>query len=196
MKNQLAIMSRKAARELTDKINSSAEDLAGMLKRAHDGNAWSALGYATWNDFVKAEIKLCKSRVFQLLDFETIRSGLVESTTVDLIPQSERQARPLTKLPVEQQPAAWARAVESAGGSQPTAAQVAAVVDEILTDDEDGPVPTLTPEQRKENLTESEQHALEMLKRSYSKAVKRWLGTLPVRLRREFFAWVAAQAPK
>ena len=39
-------------------------------------------------------------------------------------PATERQARPLTKLPSREHPRAWAQAVEIAGGKQPTAKQV------------------------------------------------------------------------
>jgi hypothetical protein len=47
-------------------------------------------------------------------------------------PTTESQARPLTKLPPEEQPAAWAKAVEMADGKQPTAKQVEEVVVEVL----------------------------------------------------------------
>jgi hypothetical protein len=48
-------------------------------------------------------------------------------------PTTERQARPLTKLPAEKQPEAWQKAVDSADGKQPTAKQVEAAVTEIIT---------------------------------------------------------------
>ena len=40
------------------------------------------------------------------------------------LPQTETQARPLTKLPAKKQPEAWAKAVEIADGNQPTQRQV------------------------------------------------------------------------
>ena len=46
-------------------------------------------------------------------------------------PTSERQVRPLTKLEPEAQPEAWQRAVDIAGGEQPTAKQVEAAVVEV-----------------------------------------------------------------
>lgn len=45
-------------------------------------------------------------------------------------PTSEKQVRPLTKLPPEDQPKAWEKAVEQANG-KPTAAQVRAAVIEV-----------------------------------------------------------------
>jgi hypothetical protein len=52
--------------------------------------------------------------------------------TFPLVPEKESQARPLTKLPADKQPEAWAKAVESAGGNQPTAKQVEAVVNSVV----------------------------------------------------------------
>ena len=43
-------------------------------------------------------------------------------------PESERQARPLAKLPAEEQPAAWKEAVETAPEGKVTAKHVEAVV--------------------------------------------------------------------
>jgi hypothetical protein len=46
-------------------------------------------------------------------------------------PTSERQARPLAKLPAEARPQAWRRAVELADGGQPTTTDVVAAVEEV-----------------------------------------------------------------
>ncbi len=124
-------MTRTCAKDLTDRINSTSEDLAGMLKRAHDEKAWQALGYTTWNDYVKAEIKLCKSRVFQLLDYETIRQELAESTIVDLpLPTKESVTRELKKAPPAERAEKYAKAVVLSGGKEPTAKTVKVVVEQ------------------------------------------------------------------
>jgi len=47
-------------------------------------------------------------------------------------PTTESQARPLSKLPADKQPEAWAKAVDAADGKQPTAKQVEAAVVELL----------------------------------------------------------------
>lgn len=52
-----------------------------------------------------------------------------------IVPKNERQARPLTKLPREKQPEAWAKAVEIADGEQPTARQVEQAVRQTLSTD-------------------------------------------------------------
>jgi len=51
--------------------------------------------------------------------------------TGTIVPKTESQARPLTKLPPAEQPEAWARAVEIAGGDQPTAKQVERAVQAV-----------------------------------------------------------------
>ena len=125
-------MTRSCAADLTKQINSASEDLAGMLKRAHDEGAWSALGYTTWNDYVKAELKFSKQRSFQLIDFATIRQELEESTKVDseLLPTSERVTRELKKSPPAERAEKYAKAVELSGGKEPTAKTVKAVVEQ------------------------------------------------------------------
>jgi hypothetical protein len=51
------------------------------------------------------------------------------------LPQTETQARPLTKLPAKKQPEAWAKAVEIADGNQPTQRQVEQAVRQTLSTD-------------------------------------------------------------
>ena len=108
-------MTRSCARDLTARINSTSEDLAGMLKRAHDEKAWQALGYDTWNAYVKAEIKLCKSRVFQLLDHAEIKGELEKSNMLDsaTLPTSSRVTDELKAVPAADRPAVYAAAVEA-----------------------------------------------------------------------------------
>jgi hypothetical protein len=59
-------------------------------------------------------------------------SAVSEMLPVGNKPTSERQARPLAKLPAEARPLAWSRAIEIADGGQPTAADVEAAVDEVV----------------------------------------------------------------
>ena len=63
-------------------------------------------------------------------------------TTIVVKPKTETQARPLAKLPAEQQPAAWERAQEiAAEESKPVAARhVEAAVLEVMPKDEPEPL--------------------------------------------------------
>jgi hypothetical protein len=62
---------------------------------------------------------------------------MASADTVEMLPMgnkptSERQVRPLTKLPKEKRAEAWQRAVEASPSGQPTTADVEAAVDEVV----------------------------------------------------------------
>jgi len=99
--------------------------------------------HGTFEAYCLEKWDLKQSRAYQLMDAAKVSENLKSSTIVEL-PQTESQARPLTKLPAEQQPIAWARAVENAGGEQPTAKQVKVAVLEVLP-------PLVEPEKKKRN---------------------------------------------
>lgn len=134
------VMSTLEARKLTEQIKSAAGDLAEMLYRAHNGKAWDALGYKTWNQYVDEELRMSKQHAFRLIDFVEVKNNVKVHEKSPIgdspVPTHESQARPLTKLPAEQQPAAWSKAVESANGAQPTAKQVEAAVEEVRAEAE------------------------------------------------------------
>ena len=70
------------------------------------------------------------------------------------IPLAESQARPLGRLKdPEKQITAWSRAVELAGGGQPTAKQITQVVADLLA--EDCPSVTQPKPTREQNLAEA-----------------------------------------
>jgi len=131
-------MTESCARDLTDRINTASKDLAGMLQRARDEKAWAALGYETWKAYVAAEIKLSKSRVYQLLDYEEMRQDLAESTLVDSSALTERAARELKKVKPSKRPAVLANAVKLAGGEQPRAKQITEAAEEVISPDAAG----------------------------------------------------------
>ena len=118
-------MTRECARDLTDRINATADDLAGMLQRAHEGKAWLALGYESWKAYVSAEIKVGQRRVFQLLDFAEIREQ-VNPGSLDAL--TEKSARVLKNVEPEKRAEVFETAIQKAGGKPPTAKQVEAVV--------------------------------------------------------------------
>lgn len=79
--------------------------------------------HGTFEEYCKSKWGLKQSRAYQMIDAAKVSTNLKSSTNVEL-PQKESQARPLTKLPADQQAPAWEKAVEIAGGEQPTAKQV------------------------------------------------------------------------
>lgn len=125
-------MTKSCARDLTDRIKAAGDELAGMLVRAKNGKAWNALGYDSWKSYVKAEFQMSEQHSFRMLDFAKITTVIKDSPIGEsVLPKVESQARPLTKLPADQQPHAWEKAVAIAGGGQPTAKQVESAVSEI-----------------------------------------------------------------
>lgn len=115
------------ARALTDQIKTSVEKTWRLLLNAHEWKAWAALGYGTWEAYVRAEFGIGRSRSYQLLDqAQVVREieAAAMSTVVDI---SEREARDLkphltevtnavreavADVPEPERPAAAAQAVK------------------------------------------------------------------------------------
>lgn len=96
-------LSKAEAQKLTKKIKEATDHLWYLLIDAHEGKAWKALGYTSWEAYVKAEFGMGRSRSYQLLDqgkvVEALRDATGDlSTKVDI---SEREARDIKDdLPV------------------------------------------------------------------------------------------------
>lgn len=56
------------ARALTDRIKGEMHWVCVLLLEAHDRRAWLALGYPTWERYVREEFSLSRSRSYELLD--------------------------------------------------------------------------------------------------------------------------------
>ncbi len=61
-------LDQRTARELTDSIKHATRQVCMLLLEAHRRRAWSALGYRSWDHYVRAEFSLSRSRSYQLLD--------------------------------------------------------------------------------------------------------------------------------
>jgi hypothetical protein len=62
-----SFLDRADATALTQRIRTTADGLCDLLLEAHDGKAWKALGYKTWNDYVKAEFDMSRRNSYRLL---------------------------------------------------------------------------------------------------------------------------------
>jgi hypothetical protein len=112
------------ARTLTTEIQQSAERTHALLLRAHEGEAWAALGYASWRDYATAEFNMSQSRAYQLLDQARVVRAIEatsDSTNVEL--PNEAQARELARVPESERTEVWLQTVERTTG-RPTAAAV------------------------------------------------------------------------
>lgn len=92
-----AELSKAEAKKLTQKIKTAVDELCPLLVRAREGKAWKALGYGTWEDYVKAEFGMSRSYAHRLIEHGEVVEA-IESAVVDLLPMgniSERTAREL-----------------------------------------------------------------------------------------------------
>jgi len=87
-------------------------------------------GHKTFDDYCQARWGIKRGRAYQLIEASKVYQNLSTivdktemSTIVDILPANEAQARPLANLEPSDQPKAWQKAVETAGG-QPTGQQV------------------------------------------------------------------------
>lgn len=81
------------ARDLTERIKQHAETLWALLLEAHDRQAWKALGYSRWEDYVRTEFDMARSYSYQVLDQgRVIRELRAVSANAD-ITVTEKEAR-------------------------------------------------------------------------------------------------------
>lgn len=91
---EMSPLSETQARDLTDTIRDTSEVLWSLLARAHSGKAWKALGYSSWESYVRTEFDMSRSRSYQILDqarvIAAIEQAVPEGTHVNI---SESAAR-------------------------------------------------------------------------------------------------------
>lgn len=74
------------AREITDRIKSTTNVLYLLIKRAHAGKAWKALGYSSFEAYVREEFSYSRSYAYKLLNqaavIDAITAVVPEGTEV------------------------------------------------------------------------------------------------------------------
>lgn len=88
--------------------------------------------HGTFETYCREKWGMSIRQAQRLIGGANVVSAIKETRPVGRVPETESQARPLTKLPAEDQPKAWAKAVEAADGKQPTAKQVDVAVGELV----------------------------------------------------------------
>lgn len=84
----VVLMDRAAAEKITRDIKSWAGTLWLKIEEAHRGQAWRALGYASWAAYLDAEFDIGKSRGYQLVNHARAVRALAEAAGYD--PESTR----------------------------------------------------------------------------------------------------------
>lgn len=93
--------------------------------------------YRTFEQYCREVWSIERRRAYQFIDSAKV-IGNVNQGTQNVIPSSERQTRPLSKLDPEQQREAWQEAVETAPEGKVTAAHVEKVVNQKMNNE---PIP-------------------------------------------------------
>jgi hypothetical protein len=97
------------------------------LLEIRDGKLYQQKGYKTFEQYCRERFQLERRHAYRLMDAAEVVENV--SNWTQIVPATESQARPLTSLPREEQPAAWQEAVETAPNGKVTAAHVQEVVD-------------------------------------------------------------------
>lgn len=111
----LAPSDQKRLRELEDTVERGLEtfvEVGQALMEIRDGELWKAYDVSSFTDYLEHRWDMGVSRGYQLMSAAQVVENV--STNVESPPKNEAQARPLTKLPEEEQAEAWEEAVETA----------------------------------------------------------------------------------
>ena len=79
-----------------------------------------------------ASYKIAAATVIDNLTTNGLQNGEMSTNGLQILPTSERQVRPLTKLEPQQQQEVWQQAVQEAGGKAPSGRVVKDVVERIM----------------------------------------------------------------
>lgn len=93
----MAELTEAEARDLTEKLQSKTQQLAKLLKRAHDGRVWEALNYTSFTDWANNELPFTHGRAFQLLNIGVLTEMLNETVPLSqTFVLSDKQARAIS----------------------------------------------------------------------------------------------------
>ena len=76
-------LTENQARELTERIKTTATRLWELLAEAHEGQAWQALGYESWKAYIQAEFDMSARHSYRLLD--SMRPSGVQASVITAI---------------------------------------------------------------------------------------------------------------
>ena len=134
------ILNAEEARLLTAEIQRTSVRLWILVVEAHDRSAHFALGYDSWDDYVRAELKMSPSRSYQLLDTGHVMRELavagydvealappparVIARVKDRLPEVRRLAKAAAKLGEQPDEALRELARQPRGAEKPASRQV------------------------------------------------------------------------
>lgn len=97
-------MTKAEAKRVTKAIQQTADDLWHLLRQAHEGHAWTVLGYGSWDEYVRSEFNMTRRNANLLVAqgevIAAIEAALpVGSALPTPAPVSARQAAELKREP-------------------------------------------------------------------------------------------------
>lgn len=100
-------------------------DVGNALLKIRDGKLYR-IDFGTFEDYCKERWNMQRAHAYRLIDAANVVNIL--SPTGDILPTTERVARPLTQLEPEDQPVVWQKITETAPNGKVTAAHAQSVV--------------------------------------------------------------------
>lgn len=86
------------ARDLTDRIRRATRQVCLLLHEAHRRRAWQVLGYGTWDQYVRTELPLSRTRSYELVDqgrtIHALRTAAGISTFPEISAYAAEQIKP------------------------------------------------------------------------------------------------------
>lgn len=73
------LLTKAQAKALTDRIRKHIDAAWADITAAYEGKAWKALGYASWEAYVRAEFDMSRRRSYQLLDQGRVIGAIAEA---------------------------------------------------------------------------------------------------------------------
>lgn len=119
------------AREITDRIKGAAESIWSLLLEAHEKKAWAALGYTTWELYVRAEFDMGRQYAYRLLDQARVIREIGAVSPSGDITLTEAEARDIKPVLAEVKEALAERV---AALPEPTPEAVKETVREVVTE--------------------------------------------------------------
>ncbi len=127
------MMSEDEARAITARIKTAIDDLCILLLEAHGRRAWAALGYRSWQRYVRVEFALSRSRSYEILDQARVRQALrAAAGSLDIPPVSARVAASIKPVLLEVTGKIRDRLLAEGGRSQTVVADVLSETRAIL----------------------------------------------------------------
>lgn len=122
-------MSKEQAEEITEAIKSTLTATYVLLQRAYKGNAFKAMGYETWKEYIAGEFDFTVQRSYQLLDQARVVDAITESAPEGFEASiTEAQARDIKR----ELPKITERIKEKTAGKTPE--ESGEIIDDIIED--------------------------------------------------------------